>query len=383
MGLFGKHMLKVIEWKDESKDTIVYRYDVDDRYAIMKGSKLIVRESQEAIFVYKGKICDVFPAGEYTLDTDNLPILTKLFNWKYAFENPYVGEIYYVNMKQFLALKWGTSNPIMMRDKDFGPIRLRGYGIYSFRVKEPDTFMKEVFGTIKSYKTEDIHENLRKQILQCMTDTIAESKVPALDLAMNYQELSEMAKRKVGEKFEGIGLELTDIVVENISLPEEVEKMLDKRTSMGIIGDQMGTYQQFQAAEAMRDAAKNPSGFSGAGIGIGAGIGLGSLMGQAMGQSFNNVNNNNGNNNNNQGGGNVKTVKCPKCGASVKEDAKFCPECGEKMGVETCPKCGAKVSAGTKFCPECGAKLGEQVCPKCGAKVKAGAKFCPECGEKL
>ena len=376
MGIFGKHMLKVIEWKDESKDTVVYRFDVDDRYAIMKGSQLIVRESQMAIFVYEGKICDIFPAGRYVLDTNNLPILTKIFNWKYAFENPYVGEIYYVNMKQFLALKWGTSNPIMMRDKDFGMIRLRGYGIYSFKVKEPDVFMREVFGTIKSYKTEDIHENLKKQILQGMTDTIAEAKIPALDLAMNYQELSEMTKRNVGVKFSNIGLELTDLVVENLSLPEEVEKMLDKRTSMGVIGDQMGTYTQFQAAEAMRDAAKNPGGLSGAGVGIGAGIGLGNLMGQAMGQSLNNANNN-------QGGGNVKTVKCPKCGANVKEGAKFCPECGEKMGTEVCPKCGAKVAAGAKFCPECGVKLGEQACPKCGAKVKAGAKFCPECGEKL
>ena len=378
MGIFGKHMLKVIEWKDETKNTIVYRYDVNDRYAIMKGSQLIVRESQAAVFVYEGKICDIFSAGRYVLDTNNLPILTKILNWKYAFENPYVGEIYYVNMKQFMALKWGTSNPIMMRDKDFGMIRLRGYGIYSFKVKEPDVFMREVLGTIKSYKTEDIHENLKKQILQSMTDTIAEAKIPALDLAMNYQELSEMAKRTVGAKFTNIGLELTDIAVENLSLPEEVEKMLDKRTSMGVIGDQMGTYTQFQAAEAMRDAAKNPGGLSGAGIGIGAGIGLGNLMGQTLGQSMNGMNNNN-----NNGGGNTVKVKCPKCGALVKENAKFCPECGEKMGTEICPKCGAKVKAGAKFCPECGVKLGEQVCSKCGAKVKAGAKFCPECGEKL
>lgn len=376
MGLFKRQLLKVIEWKDESQNTLVYRFDTPDRYAIMKGSQLIVRESQEAIFVYEGKIADVFPAGRYKLDTDNLPILTALCNWKYAFENPFVGEIYFVNMKQFMALKWGTANPIMMRDKDFGMIRLRGFGIYSFRVKVPETFMREVFGTIKSYKTEDIEDNLKKQILSGMADAIAESQIPALDLAMNYQELSELSKRLLQDKFSALGLELTSLTIENLSLPEEVEKMMDKRTSMGVIGDQMGTYTQFQAAEALRDAAKNPGGMSGAGMGLGAGIGLGNLMGQSLGQSMNNT----------AGGvaaaGNAAKETCPKCGASVKAGAKFCPECGEKLGVEKCPKCGASVKAGAKFCPECGTKLGDKKCSKCGASMKAGAKFCPECGEK-
>ena len=347
-----RQLLKVIEWKDESQNTILYRFDVPDRYAIMRGSQLTVRESQVCIFVVEGKIADVFTPGRYKLDTENLPVLTALYSWKYAFETPYTGDVYFVNTKQFIDQKWGTSNPIMMRDKDFGMIRLRGYGIYSYKVEDAVKLMRELSGTNQQFKTENIADQLRKMILSTVTDVIAESGIAALDLATQYEELSDSTKTKLVERFEGYGLKLIDFYIENLSLPEEVEKTMDTRTSMGVLGDKMGTYTQYQAAQAMRDAAKNPGTggtFAGAGIGLGAGIGMAGLFTDAM---------KNAKDEKPAETATAGTVKCSECGKEVKKGSKFCPECGAKMNEgKFCPECGAKVSADAKFCPECGKKL--------------------------
>lgn len=358
MGFIKKQLLKVIEWKDESHDTIVYRLDVNDRYAIMKGSRLIVRESQEAIFVYRGQVADVFGPGDYRLDTDNLPVLTAICNWKYAFENPFVGEVYFVNTQQFTDQKWGTANPIMMRDADFGVIRLRGYGVYTFRVKDSKKMMKELTSTVKEFKTTSVTEQLRKMIISKVTDTIASSKIPALDLAMSYNELSEQVQVDLAADFDAFGLELASFYIENLSLPPEVEKMLDERTNMGVIGDKMGTYTQFQAAQAMRDAAKNTSGgLAGAGVGLGAGLGIGNMFTAAIGGAKDTAPA--------AAGAAVgaaavagATVKCSVCGKDMPAAAKFCPECGAKAAAKKfCPDCGKEVTDATKFCPDCGKKL--------------------------
>lgn len=348
-----KQLLKVIEWKDDSQDTIVYRYDVPDRYAIMRGSQLTVRESQVCIFMVEGQIADVFTPGRYKLDTENLPFLTTLLSWKYAFETPYTGDVFFVNTKQFTNQKWGTSNPIMMRDKDFGVIRLRGYGIYSFKVNDAVKMMREISGTIKQFKTDNITDHLRKMILSTVTDVIAESKTAALDLATQYEELSGASKIKLSERFTAFGFELVDFYIENLSLPEDVEKTLDTRSSMGIMGDKMGTFTQYQAAMAMRDAAQNESGgnLAGAGIGLGTGLGMAGIFTDAIKGAKDEA----------KPAAAADTVKCSKCGADVKSGAKFCPECGNKMAVagktKFCPECGAKISARAKFCPECGAKI--------------------------
>ncbi len=375
MGLFSrfkKQMLKVVECTDDTYNTIVYKYPISDRYALMKGSQLIVRESQEAIFVSEGKIADVFQAGRYELDTKNLPVITKLLSWKYAFETPFTGDIYFVNTKQFTGLKWGTQNPVMMRDKDFGMIRLRGYGTYAFKVKKPEIFMREVFGTMRSYATCDIQDYLKKIIVSSLTDAIAESKIPALDLASSYDEIGDYTRAKLSEKFDEYGLELTSLVVENLSLPEEVEKAMDTRTSMGVMGDKMGTFTQYQTAKAIGDAARNPSGGAGAGIGIGAGFGMGGLMAKTVSESLN---------------AQSKAedgVPCPKCGATLKKGAKFCSECGEKLAqTKICAKCGAEIKKSAKFCPECGEACKSTKTCSCGAEVKASAKFCPECGKPV
>lgn len=371
MGLFSKfkrQLLEVIEWEDASKDTVIYKYPLTNRDEIMNSSTLVVRPSQVAIFVHKGQVADIFAPGTYKLATENIPFLTKMLSLPTGFNSRIKAEVYFINTKQFNGQKWGTQNPVMMRDKDFGNVRLRAYGIYSFKVANPKVFMEEIFGTNEIYSVAQTSEYLRPLIIQGVSDAVAESKISALDLAANYKEFSKEIIEQSKEDFEKIGLKLVSLVIENISLPEEVEKALDERTKLGVMEDKMGTYTQYQAANAMRDAANNPNGGNLAGLGVGLGAGTG--IGRVFSENLTTENK-------------PKTEKtiCDKCGAEIKKGAKFCPECGKPQG-EVCPKCGASVSKNAKFCPECGASL-KLTCKKCGTELKKGAKFCPECGAKV
>src|SRR5947209_4184684 len=272
--------IEVIEWLDDSSDTMLYRFPVRGQ-EIKNGAQLIVRESQSAVFVHEGQIADVFGPGRYTVDGGNTPILSKLGAWKYGFNSPFKAEVYFVNTKQFTDMKWGTSNPIMMRDQDFGMVRLRAFGIYSIRVADPRAFIKEVAGTNSRFETEDIEGQLKRTLVSCFTDALGESKIPALDLASNYNELSQVARARISNEFMTFGIEMTKFFIENISLPPEVEAAMDRRTSMGVLGDAQ-RYTQFQAADAMRAAAENPSGGAGTGAGLGAGFAIGNAMANAM-----------------------------------------------------------------------------------------------------
>lgn len=378
MGLFDffkKQLLEVIQCKEIDKDTIVSRFVLKDREEIMNSSTLIVGPAQVAIFVHKGQVCDIFGPGTYKLATENIPFITKLLSLPTGFNSPIDADIYFINMQQFAGIKWGTQNPVMMRDADFGNIRLRGYGVYSFKVENPKVFMTEVFGQSEVYKVSEIEEQIRPMLIQSLTDAIAESKISALDLASNYNEFSQNVLECATERFSKFGLKLCTVVIENLSLPEEVEKALDERTKMGVLEDKMGTYTQYQAANAMRDAAQNEGGGSLAGLGVG--LGAGTALGNVFGQGFsmqNPVNINTAN-------GNDDKVPCVKCGAMIGKNAKFCGECGSKQGV-TCEKCGATLSKNVKFCPECGTSTGKQ-CKKCNKALNKSAKFCPECGEKV
>ena len=375
MGIFNRlkrQLLSVIEWKDSSKDIVVYRYPLTERDEIMTSSTLVVRESQCAIFVHKGQIADVFMPGTYKLTTENIPILTKILSIATGFESRIKAEVYFVNTKQFTGQKWGTQNPIIMRDAEFGNVRLRGFGVYSFKVNDPKTFMKEMFGTNECYTTVDVAQHCKPMLIQGITDAIAESKISALDLAANYKEFSDTVIECSKPEFEKFGLELCSVVFENLSLPEEVEKMLDERTKMGVMEDKMGTFTQFQAAQAMREAANNTSGGNLAGLGVG--LGAGSAVGNIFAGSLSTEN------------PKVKSAKnttaCVKCKARIEENLKFCPECGAKQGL-SCSKCGASLTATSKFCPECGEKINaEKVC-ECGEKLKPTAKFCNNCGKKV
>lgn len=377
MGVFDfikSQFIEVIEWTDDDINTMVYRFPVQNK-EIKMGAQLTVRESQSAIFVSEGQIADVYGPGRYELTTQNMPLLTKLKSWKYGFNSPFKAEVYFINTKQFTDQKWGTTNPIMMRDAEFGMLRLRAFGIFSFRVVDAAKFLREIFGTNQEFNTESITGQLKRSIVSGISDILGETKIPALDLAMNYDELGEQAVLKLQGRFEVFGFKLVSFYFENISLPEEVEKVLDKKTSMGVIGN-MQQYAQYQASEAIRDAANNPGGgLAGAGVGLGAGAAIGNLMGEAFKTM---------NDQGQQSKG--QEAVCPSCNAKVPVGFKFCAACGKPMTAPKtkCVECGDEIDAGMKFCPLCGAPQDtEAACSKCGSKVKPGSKFCPECGNVM
>lgn len=277
-----KHeLIDIIEWTDDSNNTMVWRFPRFQN-EIKNGAQLTVRESQVAVFVSEGKIADVYQPGRYELTTQNMPVLTTIRGWKYGFNSPFKVEVYFVNTKNFTDQKWGTKNPIMLRDAEFGPIRLRAFGSFAIRVTDAGLFIKEIAGTQAHFTTEEVTEQLRNLIVTRFSDSVAESKIPVLDLAANYDELSKFITAKINPEFGEYGLQLTKFLVENISLPAEVEQALDKRSSMGILGN-LSQYAQFQAANAMEAAAKNPGG----GASDGIGMGMGFAMAQQMGQMFN------------------------------------------------------------------------------------------------
>jgi membrane protease subunit (stomatin/prohibitin family) len=284
MGLWDKikgEFIDIIEWTEPAQsDILCYRFP---RYnnEIKMGAKLTVREGQNCVFVNEGKIADVFQPGMYTLETQNMPILSTLKGWKYGFNSPFKAEVYFVSTKRWTDQKWGTQNPIMLRDAEFGPVRIRAFGTYAFHVCDAGTFLKQLVATDPSFETYEITNQLRNTIVARFVDVVGQLKIPVLDLAGNYEKVAQMAHQRFASEFKEMGLELVLFYVENISLPPEVEKALDERTKMGVLGD-MGKFTQYQAAQAIRDAAQNPGGIAGMGVGIGAGVQIGNQMVGAM-----------------------------------------------------------------------------------------------------
>lgn len=287
MGIWDKmfgELVDIVEWIDETRDTMVYRFQRHNNQ-IKYGAKLIVRESQVAAFINEGSLTDLFQfPGTYTLETKNLPLLSTMQGWKYGFESPFKAEVYFVSTRTFTDCKWGTKNAIMLRDPEFGPVRLRAFGSFAIRVSDPATFLKQIVGTNSRFTVDQIGEQLRDMLVARFGDVLGESKIPVLDLASNYDELGKFITSRIQNDFDMFGLKVAALYVENISLPPEVEKALDKRTSMGIVGN-LQAYTQYQAATAMEDAAKNPGGTAGAGIGMGMGMAIGQQITQgAAGQ---------------------------------------------------------------------------------------------------
>lgn len=285
MGIFDKirgEFIDIIEWLDSSHDTMLYRFP---RYnnEIKYGAKLVVRESQVAVFVNEGQIADVFEPGTYTLQTQNLPVLSTLKGWKYGFQSPFKAEVYFASTRNFTDQKWGTKNPVMLRDPEFGPIRLRAFGNYTLRVVDPATLIIQVAGTDGRFTTDEIGAQLRDIIITRFTDLLAESKIPAIDLAAQYDELSNTIREKIQPEFDEYGMELTKFLIENVSFPPEVEKAIDKRSSIGMIGN-LNNYMQYQSANAVEQAAKNPGGTAGEGIGLGMGFAMANQMAKGFNQ---------------------------------------------------------------------------------------------------
>jgi membrane protease subunit (stomatin/prohibitin family) len=272
--------IDVIEWLSDAGDVMVKRFDRHNN-EIKYGAMLTVRESQIAIFVNEGQIADVFHPGLYKLETANLPILTTLQSWKHGFDSPFKAEVYFLSTKQFLDLKWGTKNPIIVRDKEFGGVRLRSYGTYSIRINDAAKFLREVAGTDHYFTTDEIADQLRNVIVSRFAEIVANADIPILDLAANYDDLGEFLKKGIHPEFTNYGLELTKLLVENISMPAEVEKALDKRTSMGMVGN-LRDYTQFQAAEALTKAAENTGGDSAGAIAMGMGFAMANKLGETL-----------------------------------------------------------------------------------------------------
>lgn len=338
-----KQFIDVIHWTEPEDGILAWRFPMQDM-EIQNGAKLTVRESQMAAFVNEGRVADVLGPGLYTLNTNTLPILTNLMNWDKMFQSPFKSDVYFFSSRIQVNQRWGTPQPITIRDKEFGAVRMRGFGIYSWHVAEPRAFHTKVSGTRELYRVGEIEGQLRNTIVGRMSDAFAESKVPFLDMAANQIELGEVIAQHLRPVFHELGLALDSFVVENLSLPEELQKLLDQRIGMSMIGD-MGRYTQFQVAQSMPIAAGNEGGGA-AGIGVGLGAGL--TMAQQM----------------------MNAMKPPEQTPPPAPPAAPASGGGAPQP-QAPPEGGAPQAAGeTKFCSEC------------GNKILRTAKFCPECGTK-
>jgi len=334
----GKQFIDVIEWNEPQDGVLSYRYPMQD-HEIQNGGRLTVRESQMAAFLNEGRMADVFGPGLYTLTTQTLPLLTNLMNWDKKFLSPFKSDVYFFSTRIQTDQKWGTATPITIRDKEFGAVRLRGYGIYSWHVYDPGVFLRKVSGTRDAYFVPDIEGQLRNSIVSRMTDTFAESAVPFLDMAANQTELGARIAEGLRPMFGELGLALDSFVVENLSLPEELQKLLDTRIGMNMIGD-MNRYTQFQVANSMPIAAANQGGGAGLGMGLGAGMAMGQQLGQQVMQAT--------------------RPGEPPAAPPPAPAAPIAPAPGGAGGQST--------AGATKFCMNCGHQIPRQ------------AKFCAECG---
>jgi membrane protease subunit (stomatin/prohibitin family) len=283
VGLFDRirgEFIDIVEWTDDSRDTIVWRFPRHEN-EIKMGARLVVRESQTAVFVNEGRIADVFAPGTYTLETQNLPVLSTLKGWKHGFESPFKAEVYFVNTRQFTDLKWGTRNPVILRDAEFGMVRLRAFGAFSLRVSDPAALLRELAGTDPQFRTEEVQEYLRQLIVGRLAGALARAGVPVLDLAGQQERLGGLLAGILTKELSPVGIAVPKFVIENISLPDEVERAVDTAGRMAVVGD-LSRYTQLQAADAMRDAAANPGGGAGEGLGLGLGLAAGQRMGGAL-----------------------------------------------------------------------------------------------------
>ena len=327
----SKQWIDVIDWTEPEDGILAYRYPMQDR-EIQNGGKLTVRDSQLAVFVNEGKVADAFPPGLYTLNTNTLPILTYLKNWDKKFQSPFKSDVYFFSSRIQTDQHWGTQNPITIRDKEFGAIRLRGFGIYSYHIADAKSFYSKISGTRDIYHVADLEGQLRNTIIAKMTDAFAASQVPFLDMAASQGAIAEKITEQLKPAFTDYGLSLDTFVVENLSLPEELQKVLDQRISMNVLGD-MGKFTQYQVAQAIPIAAGNEGGGAvGIGAGLGAGVAMGQTMMDAVKQSTSGT----------PSGGGAAPAGAPASGAAASAATKFCSECGKPI-----PRT-------SKFCPECG-----------------------------
>lgn len=340
-------IIDLIQWPNEQTDQLVHRVPERGSGEFVLGSQLVVRETQAAVFVRDGKALDTFSAGRHTLSTNNIPLLTGLIGLPFGGTSPFTAEVYFVALREFTGMKWGTPQPLTFRDSDLGMVRLRAFGTYSMQVENPQMFVTHIVGSSGGYSTSAIDDFLRSIIINEFNDLLGKQHASILDIPGMTMDLSNACRLSLADDFQRIGLRLVTFQIEAITPPEEVQKRIDERSGMAAIGD-MRTYTQYQTAQAMRDAAQNPSGGGAAGIGVG--LGAGQAMGQAMAGALAQAANQPA------PAANPVGAPCINCGKPLPAGANFCPECGTPQS-RTCAKCGTVNRGTAKFCSECGQAL--------------------------
>jgi membrane protease subunit (stomatin/prohibitin family) len=341
-----KQFLDVLEWTEQDDQTLAWRFPIQDN-EIQSGGQLTVRESQRALFVDQGRVADSFQPGRYELTTENLPILATLKAWPFGFNSPFKSEVYFFSTRQKLGQKWGTPQPVAVRDRELGSVQLRMFGTFAYHLADEKLFYREISGTREVFRTEDLAVQLVPVITSAAATAFGQSGVPFLDMAANQQALSAELQKRLADPFAKLGLALDAFVVESITLPPELQEALVQRQSMGIVGD-MGRYAQYQAARSIPIAAANEGGIAGLGAGLAAGAAVGQMMGGALAGAV------------------------PGAGGAAAPAA----------AVAACVACGKPIAPGDPFCKHCG-RAQERACPKCQAAAAPDAAFCPKCGTKL